>query len=910
MNNQVKIFVSYKNKHKLISSNVVIPIQTGRAISDEVFQDMIGDNTGDNISSENDTYCELTAQYWVWKNYNEIGAPNYVGFMHYRRLFDFNRKKSVDFSELNFSKKHIFSIIKNFDIIVSKKICAYSNQEKKYKNSIIDHWTVEHNIVDINYIYKRVIDLYPEYKNAFDTVLKTDKIHWYNIFIMKKEQFFDYSNWLFSILNFNINDCIEQKRIKGFFGEILLNVYVFKHQNELKIKEISLYRYNELQKIPVVLSSSNEYLPYCATTMLSMLNNVDKNFYLCFYILTNKKISQKLKKKITNLKKGNNYKISFIDVSNKQIDIFQHIKVPKHINNITFLRLLLPHLLPNEDKVIYIDSDTLVLDDISKLYSIDMDECPIAGCEDVNGIVLGKSLGHNMLTSKYINAGVLLLDLQKLRNTNYIQKLNDYICNFIDKYQLGDQDLINDIFRGNIKVLSTRWNVHHWFHSKRERFIPDDIRDYNYAQKHPSIIHFVGNIKPWNKDYVGPYKDLYFNYYKQTPFYNNFINNFKNNIIRIKKKIFHKSASDGHSIYFILGFQVKKCRTSERLRMAEARFIYLNKKIEILQNRLQIQTFCSVQNGQYIFATSLLDAFIKHINSKEMLIICKKYIQNTKLKDLSNDDLLIYIATLIENEDYVTAKAVLLEYIKRWGLVNINKYFIVSKFAVENGYNNVDIEKATIVYEQLLRNIITFKNLVKDKSVAVVGNGPSEIGKRKGNEIDSHDLVIRVNNYDTQNYIEDYGQKTDIWVRGMGSVDVKDMTKDNFYQACVWATDYSQFPILYNFLDIMHRDINVNKILSLSLDKNFMRNLKMESGVFFPTTGFNILNFLLKECSCKKISAYGFSFLQESVDDYSSHYFNDRTIEEAKQKSFCHNFDLESRYLLSVMKNNNILYKY
>ena len=65
----IKIFLSYRKENKLLSNNILTPIQTGRAIADEVFEGMIGDDTGDNISKENEKYCELTAQYWVWKHY-------------------------------------------------------------------------------------------------------------------------------------------------------------------------------------------------------------------------------------------------------------------------------------------------------------------------------------------------------------------------------------------------------------------------------------------------------------------------------------------------------------------------------------------------------------------------------------------------------------------------------------------------------------------------------------------------------------------------------------------------------------------------------------------------------------------------------------------------------------------------
>jgi len=58
---------------------------------------MIGDDTGENISSRNEIFCEITSQYWAWKNYEQLGNPDYIGFMHYRRHFLFNDKSYPHF---------------------------------------------------------------------------------------------------------------------------------------------------------------------------------------------------------------------------------------------------------------------------------------------------------------------------------------------------------------------------------------------------------------------------------------------------------------------------------------------------------------------------------------------------------------------------------------------------------------------------------------------------------------------------------------------------------------------------------------------------------------------------------------------------------------------------------------------
>ena len=89
----VKILVSYHDKHHLFKSDILTPIQTGCALAAERFEEMIQDDDGKNISAENPRYAELSAQYWAWKNYQKLGNPDYIGFMHYRRHFIFNEPK-------------------------------------------------------------------------------------------------------------------------------------------------------------------------------------------------------------------------------------------------------------------------------------------------------------------------------------------------------------------------------------------------------------------------------------------------------------------------------------------------------------------------------------------------------------------------------------------------------------------------------------------------------------------------------------------------------------------------------------------------------------------------------------------------------------------------------------------------
>ena len=85
MADTLKIFVATNKPCEVPHDGVHVPVQVGRSVSDYSL-DMIGDDTGDNISDKNRTYCEMTAQYWAWKNVKDV---DYIGFCHYRRFFNY-----------------------------------------------------------------------------------------------------------------------------------------------------------------------------------------------------------------------------------------------------------------------------------------------------------------------------------------------------------------------------------------------------------------------------------------------------------------------------------------------------------------------------------------------------------------------------------------------------------------------------------------------------------------------------------------------------------------------------------------------------------------------------------------------------------------------------------------------------
>ena len=267
---KLKIFVSYKFKHPILENEIVTPIQTGRAISDEIFDEMIGDNTGDNISDKNSRYCELTAQYWVWKNYHSIGNPDYVGFMHYRRqfIFDENLKHSrylwLPGAKFFFVSKIYKGYMKHF---TGEKIYPYLSdnpdcitfQRVNVRAAYIPHGIIINNMrehfrkgllaqkLEVFDVFEDVIkELYPEYRQTFEEFKQGTTMFCCNSFIMPKKLFFEYSDFLFTVLK-EVDRRVDssgfdkaESRFLGFLGEYMLSIFLMQKLKNPDFKLIEL----------------------------------------------------------------------------------------------------------------------------------------------------------------------------------------------------------------------------------------------------------------------------------------------------------------------------------------------------------------------------------------------------------------------------------------------------------------------------------------------------------------------------------------------------------------------------------------------------------------------------------------------------------------------------------------------
>ena len=231
--NQVSILVITHKMYEFPHSVIYHPLFVGGKCGQNTACFLV-DNTGKHISERNPSFCELTGLYWAWKN-NFFAHTEYVGLVHYRRYFQGKGEKLKGKAIL--SEKEIVDLLKEYDCVAPKK-------RNYFIESIYSHYKHAHHIRDLDLTKEIIAVDYPEYLSSFEQVMSGKQLHLYNMFIMKKEFFDKYCEWLFDIL-FKLEKQIDisdydnyQKRVFGFIAERLFNVWVLHHQ--LKIKEIAV----------------------------------------------------------------------------------------------------------------------------------------------------------------------------------------------------------------------------------------------------------------------------------------------------------------------------------------------------------------------------------------------------------------------------------------------------------------------------------------------------------------------------------------------------------------------------------------------------------------------------------------------------------------------------------------------
>lgn len=225
-----------------LQTDLLQPIHVGKAMYPELHFPFMGDDTGDNISEKNGSYCELTAHYWAWKNLD----TDYVGICHYRRYFDFAAKPTwVNNDMVDISKEDILHRDLGNPLDLLKDGTEVILPRPSYiPKSVAQNYIFSHVPEDFFVLCRVILKLYPEYEPTLrQHFFCSNKWIAYNMMFCKKDLFDKYAEWLFTILaeverNAKVSGYSYQSRIFGFMGEILTPLFFLHNCKKIKYQPI------------------------------------------------------------------------------------------------------------------------------------------------------------------------------------------------------------------------------------------------------------------------------------------------------------------------------------------------------------------------------------------------------------------------------------------------------------------------------------------------------------------------------------------------------------------------------------------------------------------------------------------------------------------------------------------------
>lgn len=250
--------------------------------------------------------------------------------------------------------------------------------------------------------------------------------------------------------------------------------------------------------INVCVACDDNYAKYAGVVIASALKSSAEADEMRFYILDGG-ISDENKTKISELKSIKDCEINFVSINNEMFSDYLTVKTHSYISIPTFYRLKLPTLLPNVDRVIYFDCDIVINGSLQELFEADLGTCPIAGVKDLNKKMLKKN-------PTYVNAGMLVMDIKNMREQNTESEFLSWTREHINTIKVGDQEIINEVLKGRIKIVDDTWNVQSSNFTNRSSYT-----------KNPKVIHYVARKKPWHWASFSYHRDLYFKYLQLTP---------------------------------------------------------------------------------------------------------------------------------------------------------------------------------------------------------------------------------------------------------------------------------------------------------------------------------------------------------------------------------------------------------
>lgn len=265
--------------------------------------------------------------------------------------------------------------------------------------------------------------------------------------------------------------------------------------------------------IHIACGCDDNYARHTAVMLATLSNHLDAKQPVTVHLLHDEGLAEK---NINRLRLG---LPQGFELFPRAVSASQMKGLPIHrFNRACWHRVFLPELLQDIDKVIYLDSDMVILDDIKQLWDMDISAKlfgavtnPLYPFNPPHPIT---TLGLSSL-SDYLNTGCMYMNLSALREDGFVGKIKKYAESHPEN-AWPEQDAISALYEGRWLKLHPRWNVQNTFFELKPEQIPLDKALINDALEKPAIIHFIGMHKPWHYLCRHPFRRVYLDACKQT----------------------------------------------------------------------------------------------------------------------------------------------------------------------------------------------------------------------------------------------------------------------------------------------------------------------------------------------------------------------------------------------------------
>lgn len=287
--------------------------------------------------------------------------------------------------------------------------------------------------------------------------------------------------------------------------------------------------------IAIAFCADDNFAPCTAVMIRSILANRDEKDNYDF-VLLHSGMSTENQRKISGVAtQYKNASMRFINVMGfiSQYQFFTGtVRKEKEISKEAYYRLLIPEILSEYEKVLYLDGDMIALFNIAEVYHTNLGSNLVAACRDLVGLMayynfdycIDRRTGQTQKdywdrdlrlrdANKYFNSGLTLFNIPAFQVTYNIKYLLEFAVS--RQWKAHDQDILNVLCEGRTVLIESNWNS---IYGGESRFLPDDLRmEYQDCWEHPKIAHYAGPFKPWLVP-DAPFQEYFWPYAANTPY--------------------------------------------------------------------------------------------------------------------------------------------------------------------------------------------------------------------------------------------------------------------------------------------------------------------------------------------------------------------------------------------------------